>query len=223
MIAALIFDFDGLILDTETPDYQSWKEVYKTHGCELPIDLWYRNIGAVNHFDPYAYLEEQLGKSLDREAIYAWRRQRDDELLAGQAVLPGVEQYLTDARQLGLRVGLASSSEHAWVDPFLSKLGLSQYFEAVCCRDDVGDQGKPDPAVYLAALAALRVKAGQSLALEDSPNGVSAAKKAGLYCVAVPNQMTRHLDFDRADYRLGSLASMPLTALIGQLAAGRQL
>jgi HAD superfamily hydrolase (TIGR01509 family) len=223
MITALIFDFDGLILDTETPDYQSWKEVYETQGCELPVDLWHSNIGAVNHFDPYTYLEEQLGNAIDREAIRAWRRQRDEELLAEQTILPGVEQYLADARQLGLRIGLASSSEHAWVDPFLSKLGLSHYFEAVCCRDDVGDQGKPDPAVYLAALAALQVEAGQSLALEDSPNGVAAAKKAGLYCVAVPNQMTRHLDLGRADFRLSSLAGMSLSALIDQLAATRQL
>lgn len=217
MIEALIFDFDGLILDTETPDYQSWKELYEAYGCDLPIDLWQSNIGAVDHFDPYAYLEAQLGKRLDRKQISQQRRQRDDELLAAQTILPGVEQYLIDARQLGLRTGLASSSDHSWVDRHLDQLRLNHYFEVVICRDDVGNRGKPQPDVYLATIAALQVEPGQGLALEDSPNGVAAAKQAGLFCVAVPNEMTRQLDFARADYRLNSLASMPLTALIDRI------
>jgi HAD superfamily hydrolase (TIGR01509 family) len=214
MIQAIIFDFDGLILDTETPDCQSWREVYESFGYELPLDLWKDNIGSAELFDPYLYLEEQMGRPVDRQAVRAQRRQRDDELLAAQRTLPGVETYLNEARQLGLKVGLASSSRHEWVDTHLTRLALFDHFDAICCRDDVENRSKPDPAVYRAALDALDVEARNALALEDSPNGVLAAKRAGLICAAVPNQMTRGMSFDGADYQLNSLADLPLVQLI---------
>jgi HAD superfamily hydrolase (TIGR01509 family) len=220
VIRALVFDFDGLILDTETPDFLSWKEVYEAHGGTLPLTVWHNNIGAAHLFDPYAYLEEQLGRPLDRELIRMQRRQRDDALLAEQTVLPGVAAYLEEARQMGLKIGLASSSRHHWVDSHLARLGLIEWFDVIRCRDDVGGRGKPDPAVYLAAIDALDVEPRHTVALEDSPNGVLAAKEAGLFCVAVPNQMTRQLRFDRADYQLHSLADLPLGQLILQIAGG---
>lgn len=217
MIKAVVFDFDGLILDTETSDYESWRETYQIYGGELPRELWNSNIGAIGLFDPYNHLEEQVGRRLDREKVMAERRRRDEELLAAQVVLPGVEAYLTEAREMGLGIGLASSSKHEWVDPHLSRLGLRDYFDVVRCRDDVGDRGKPDPAVYQAAVDSLGVAAGSAVAFEDSPNGALAAKRAGLFCVAVPNQMTRDLSFDHADLRVASLAMEPLTQLLLRL------
>jgi HAD superfamily hydrolase (TIGR01509 family) len=217
MIKAILFDFDGLILDTETPDYQSWQETYQAYGCELPLEIWKNNIGSVDLFDPVAYLEEQLGRPVNRRELHELRRRRDDELLAAQSTCPGVEAYLEEAAGLGLKIGVASSSRHAWVDTHLTRLGLIDRFDIICCRDDVDDRSKPDPAVYLAALHALEVRAGQALALEDSPNGVLAAKRAGLYCVVVPNQMTRDMRLDGADHRLNSLVDVPLAQLITTL------
>lgn len=214
---AIIFDFDGLILDTETPDYQSWLEVYQEHGCDLPLAVWQENIGSVSFFDPFGYLEQQLGRPIDRQAVGQRRRQRDDALLATQPILPGVEVYLAEARRLGLKVGLASSSRHDWVDGHLGRLGLLDHFDVIRCRDDVDDRSKPDPAVYQVTLAALDVQAQETLALEDSLNGVKAAKQAGLFCVAVPNPMTRHFDFTLADHRLRSLADESLAQLIARL------
>ena len=217
MIRAIVFDFDGLILDTETPDYLSWKAVYESFGCELPLPLWQGNIGTTAVFNPYTYLERLLGRPIDRTAVHAQRKQLDNELIAKQTVLPGVQAYLAEAQQMGLKIGLASNSDHKWVDGFLAKLGLVENFATVRCRDDVGDVGKPDPAVYLAALDALGVEAHKAVALEDSPNGALAAKRAGMYCVAVPNQMTRGLTFGEIDYRLSSLAEMSLAALLEEI------
>jgi HAD superfamily hydrolase (TIGR01509 family) len=220
MIRAVIFDFDGLIFDSETPDYISWRETYAYFGVELSLDVWSQHIGAMS-FNPYLYLEELLERPLDREAVWARRKARDNELLAAQTVLPGVEAYLAEARQLGLKIGVASASDHSWVDDHLQRLGLFEQFEVIFCSDDVGGVAKPDPAVYRAAVAALQISPEEGLALEDSPNGATAAKGAGLFCTAVPNPMTRSLNFDHVDYRLDSLTDMTLAQLITEVTNGK--
>lgn len=219
MIRAVIFDFDGLIFDSETPDYISWRETYADFGVELPLAVWNQHIGAVS-FNPYLYLEELLERPLDRQAVWAKRKARDNELLAAQTILPGVELYLAEARQLGLKIGIASASEHSWVDVHLQRLGLFEQFDVITCRDDVGGMGKPDPAVYHAVISLLQIAPEAGLALEDSPNGVTAAKGAGLFCTAVPNQMTRSLNLDHADFRLNALTDMPLAHLINEVSYG---
>lgn len=219
MIRALIFDFDGLIFDSETPDFISWQETYAHYGVELSREVWNAQIGTVL-FNPYLHLEELVGRPLDRQAVWARRKARDNELLAAQTILPGVEAYLAEAQQLGLKIGLASSSDHGWVDAHLQRLGLFEQFGVICCSDDVGGVGKPDPAVYRAAIAALDIWPHEGLALEDSPNGVTAAKEAGLWCTAVPNQMTRDLNLDHADYRLNALTDMSLSQLITEVMNG---
>lgn len=223
MITALIFDFDGLILDTETPDFQSWKETYAAYGLELPLEVWNDNIGSIHFFEPFAHMEKMLGKGIDRDAVRAQRRKRDNELLLAQRVLPGVEAYLGEAREMGLKTGVASSSRHEWVDGHLKQLGLFEQFDVILCRDDVAEKAKPDPAVYLAAIEALETRADRALALEDSPNGVQAAKDAGLRCVAVPNEMTRQMGFDHADLRLNSLADLSLSQLVSRVLGDGQV
>ena len=213
MVHALIFDFDGLIIDTEWPDFRSWQETYEAYGCTLSRDEWSRWIGTLGLFDPYAHLEAELGRALDRSEVRARRRASFDALMEGQPILPGVVSMLGAARQRGLKLGIASSSPRSWVWGMLETLGLASAFDTVQCSDDVGAT-KPDPAAYLAALAALDVEARQAIALEDSPNGVRAAKRAGLYCVAVPNSMTRGLSLDQADLQVDSLADLSLEQLL---------
>ncbi len=212
MIQAVVFDFDGLILDTEYPEYMSWQEIYQAYGASLPLSAWACSIGSMDLtlFDPYAYLEAQLGRPVDRMESRAVRRSRFAELVAAQNVLPGVEDYLVGARRLGLKVGLASSSSRAWVTGHLARFGLNgATFDCLRCGDEV-KRTKPDPGLYMAVLGALAVSADRAVAFEDAPHGVAAAKAAGLYCVAVPNIVTRQLDFDRADLCLASLADSPL-------------
>ncbi|MSQ12076.1 MAG: HAD family hydrolase [Dehalococcoidia bacterium] len=218
---ALIFDFDGLILDTELPAYVTWQAIYQEHGCHLPRDVWVTRIGNMSApFNPMAYLEEQLGRSLDRDALVRGYRRQCDALIARNAVLPGVEGYIGDAKQLRLKLGIASSSPRAWVTGHLTRLGLRGHFDTVQCGDDVA-RGKPEPDLYDAALGALSVEPDEAIAFEDSQNGLLAAKRAGVFCVAVPNPLTRHLPLEAADVRLSSLADLPLEELLHLARSGR--
>jgi HAD superfamily hydrolase (TIGR01509 family) len=214
MIQALIFDFDGLILDTEEPEFRAWQEMYEEYQATLALEEWAVCIGAgADAFDAYLHLETQVGRSLPREEILERRIRRCRELLAGEALLPGVEDYIHSAKRLGLKLGVASSSSRNWVGGHLERLGILHYFDYLRCGDEVAHK-KPDPELYLAVLDGLGVRAEQAIALEDSPNGVHAAQRAGIFCVAIPNVITGQLMLDHADLRLTSMAAMPLEELI---------
>ena len=194
MIKALIFDFDGLILDTESPELQAWQEIFSEHGChELGIDVWSDLIGRPRtYFDMYGYFKELNGSTTDVEALRQKRRAGTAELVLEQPVLPGVQDYLIGARQNNLKLGLASSSGGVYVRGHLTRLGLLDYFHSTKCFEDA-DLHKPDPAPYLAVLDELSVLPEETIAFEDSPNGATSACAAGIYCVAVPNPVTQHL------------------------------
>lgn len=223
MIQGLIFDFDGLILDTELSAFQSWQELYQVYGCSLPLEEWAVCIGGSDDlFDPCAHLEAQLGRTLVRADILAQRRRRHLAMLEAEPLLPGIEEYLAQAKRLHLKIGLASSSPHAWVDNHLSRLGILEHFDTLKCADDV-THTKPNPELYLAVLAEVGIAGHQAIALEDSPNGVRAAQRAGIFCVAVPNMVTCQLPLEHADMRLRSLAEMSLEQLLVEVQQRRSL
>ena len=214
MIDALIFDFDGLIIDTETPEYLTWQEIYQSHGVDLPLSVWENCIGAsAEVFDPYGYLEELVGRKVDRDAIRKQRRKRYYPMVESQPILPGVQEYISEAKQIGVKLAVASSSSRDWVVSNLSRLALLDSFDCIKSSDDVPNV-KPDPALYLVAVADLNAAPNRSIAIEDSLNGVLAAKRAGLFCIAVPNNMTKQLSLDCADIRLDSLSDLPLKSLL---------
>lgn len=217
MIKALVFDFDGLILETETPIFQSWQEIYRDFGCELSLEEWLVNVGTMEEqFDPVANLEQRSGQPVDRQQTLIRRQRRELELIQHQPVMPGVQEYLESARRLGLKIGLASSSSCDWVLGHLQRLGLIGYFDAIAAGDDVA-LTKPDPALYQTAVEWLGVAPHEAVAFEDSRNGLLAAKRAGLHCVVVPNALTHQLDLDQADWRLVSMDEMPLVELLFSL------
>lgn len=221
MIRALVFDFDGLILETEGPVYRSWLELYQSYGFPLPFSTWATLIGTSHGpFDPYLELERLVGRELDWEVLTPSRRAREFELIETQPVLPGVKQCLRDARRLGLKVGLASSSSCGWVSGHLKRLGLLGYFDILRARDDV-QHTKPDPELYLSVLAEMGISGREAIALEDSPNGIRAAKDAGMFCVAVPNPLTSQLSMEEADLCVSSLAEMSLEEMIGRMEGGK--
>lgn len=216
-IRAVIFDFDGLILDTETPVFQTWDELYRSQGGELSLELWSGIIGTVSDDDDlFGWLEKQLGRRLERDELARRRQQREQELIQQQPTRPGVAAYLQDAKQLGLKIGLASSSPCDWVEGHLTRLGLIHYFDCIRASDDVR-RVKPDPELYLAVLRELDLPSSQAIVLEDSPIGVMAARRAGLYTIAVPNDLTRQMDLSHANLVVESLESLPLQELLHAL------
>ena len=219
MVRALVFDFDGLIIDTEVPVYQAWAEVYERHGQRLEPEFWGSIIGyGLDHFDPLADLERRVGRPIDREAVQSARRLRQMELTMTLEILPGVREWRRDAVERGVRLGVASSSGRAWVVGHLERLGLDGW-DCVRCRDDVA-RTKPSPDLYVAVLGCLEVAPDEAVAVEDSSVGVEAAKAAGLYCVAVPSSLTSVQDFGHADLVLPSLAALPFSELAGRLERG---
>jgi HAD superfamily hydrolase (TIGR01509 family) len=218
MFRAIVLDFDGLILDTEEPVYRSWLEVYHAHGEELPFERWIQIVGSTTAgFHPQHHLEERLGRPLPKEVLDR-RIGRRTELILAQAVLPGVVDHLESARALGLKLGVASSSTRDWVIGHLARLGILDRFDCIRCRDDVPN-AKPEPDLYVSVLDCLGVSAPEAFAIEDSPHGIAAAKRAGMKCVAIPNSITERLDLTQADVVVRSLAEVTLVELIAKLTA----
>jgi HAD superfamily hydrolase (TIGR01509 family) len=217
VVRGLVFDFDGLIVDSEKPVYRAWAEVYGLYGEELSLDLWRTVIGhGPGFFDPVAELERRLGAALDGEALRARYRARQLELMEAELILPGVREWGEEARAMGVRLGVASNSRRAWVTGNLERLGLDGW-QCIRCFDDVG-RPKPAPDVYLAVIDCLGVAPREAMAVEDSPSGLRAAKAAGLFCVAVPGSLTPDADYSEADLVLGSLADRAfaeVAALVG--------
>ena len=216
MIRAIVFDFDGLILETEGPSLESWIEIYREYGFQIPLEKWHNDIGSDRGFEPVDHLAALVGEGLDRAATQDRRDQRKNELIEALDLMDGVRDFIADAQRLGLKLAIASSSSRGWVLGHIERLGIHAFWDAVLTRDDVA-RTKPAPDLYVAAVKALDVHPSQAVALEDSPNGIAAAKEAGLRCVAVPNALTRDLDVSRADVRLASLAEMPLERLLAVL------
>jgi HAD superfamily hydrolase (TIGR01509 family) len=217
---ALIFDFDGLILDTETPDVRAWENIYAEYGIPFPIESWGQIIGGMgaSDFDAAVHLQSLVTDPLDLAGLQTRQNHLSHSLVDQQPVLPGVMDYLNDAKHLGLKLAIASSSRHAWVDSHARRLGVLDYFDHVICADDVGPgRTKPNPDLYLLALERLRVRKGEAIVFEDSPNGVRAAKSAGIFVVAVPNPVTSLLAIENANLTLRSLADLSLPELLNQV------
>jgi HAD superfamily hydrolase (TIGR01509 family) len=209
MIRALVFDFDGLIVDTETPIVEAWVEVHERAGIAYSRDHALSIVGHADvAYDPWI----AFGPAADRPALEKLHRDLRRARLYAQPILPGVLDLITSARTRGIRLGIASNSPHSWVDRHLQRMGLFEYFDIVRCRDDVA-RGKPEPEVYLSALAALGAAPHDSIAFEDSPPGSEAAKRAGLFVVVAPNPSTHHHAFPHASLRVNSLAEVTLDAL----------
>ena len=214
MIKALLFDFDGTVVDTESVDLRAWTEVFEAHGVAVPVERFALRIGTLTGPDELDELDALLDSPCDRDAVTASRRARERELLELEPLRPGVREYLDDARRLGIRAGIVSSSTRSWIDMNSERLAIADAWAVVVCADGDTERCKPSPALYLEALELLGVEAHEAIAIEDSPNGIAAARAAGIYCVGFPNDVTSALDLSAADLVVDSLEAVPLPYLL---------
>ncbi|HEU5101976.1 MAG TPA: HAD family hydrolase [Roseiflexaceae bacterium] len=213
MIQALIFDFDGLLVDTETPAFESWRELYTEYGHDLALELWQGALGTNYGFDAAAHLSQLVAQPIDRAALLARRLALKHALSAAQPLLPGAREILAQAHDLRLPCAVASSSSREWVVGWLRQHGIEDQFACIRAADDV-QLTKPAPDLFLSAAACLGVLPEHCLVFEDSPNGILAARAAGMPCVLVPGAITRQLAQPDADLVLASLDAMPLAEIV---------
>ena len=217
MLKALIFDFDGLILDTETPEFNVWQNIYQEHGFELPHKEWEKIIGGagLSNFDAAEHLSLLSQGRLDSVSLRLRHRLESTAVIEKVSILPGVLGMIHSAREHGLKLAIASSSSHTWVDTHAKRLDIFHYFDKVVCSDDVGSgRTKPNPDLFLLALDQLQVQKNEAIVFEDSPNGVKAANRAGIFVVAVPNPVTSGLIIEGANLIVRSLSEIPLIDLV---------
>ncbi|NYH77366.1 HAD superfamily hydrolase (TIGR01509 family) [Actinopolyspora biskrensis] len=210
----LIFDFDGVIADTEAAVLQSWQELYREFGQELETRWWVDNVlgKPAGTIDVLAELEHRLAAPLDRPELARRRQERETCLVDRVAPRPGLRELLRQAREQHCRTAVASNSTRAWVLPHLRRMELVDCWDGIRCRDDV-DRPKPDPQIYLRLVELLGTSAKNSIAFEDSPLGVTASANAGLVSVANPTSLTRDSSFPEARLRLDSLEGIGPAAL----------
>jgi HAD superfamily hydrolase (TIGR01509 family) len=208
---AVLFDFDGLIVDTEMPEYLAWQALYARRGLTFPIASWLKNVGRNDRpFDPFGPVRGDA--SVDAVQT-EWRALYDSIEPSFMVPLPGVVPLLRRLREHGWRVAIGSSSRHARVASMVERLGLTGQFGAIAGGDEV-PLAKPAPDVYLLAARRLEVPPDVCTVLEDSENGVHAAKAAGMRCIAVPSVLTRSLDFSAADAVVDGLERVTLDVLV---------
>ena len=215
MLKALIFDFDGLILDTETPEVLVWQSIYREHGFELPVDEWEKTIGGygISNFDPANHLSLLSQGRLDSASMRIRYRRESDLLIHASDIMPGVVRIIEEAREQGIAVAIGSSSPHSWVDTHAKRLGIFHYFKHIICQDDVAPgRTKPNPDIYLKALEVLKVQNTEAVVFEDSLYGVDAARRAKIFVVAVPNPLTAKMGVS-GDMTVSSIANLTLQDL----------
>lgn len=216
MIKAIVFDFDGTILDTETPWFDVYVETYKEYGVDLPIEVWSQVIGTDGIHILYDYLQENATKEVDLQEVREITSKKHKQVMEKKELRPGAEAYFKEAKEMGLQLAIASSSSREWVEYFLEKFKINHYFEIIKTSDDV-EKVKPDPALYIKAVDALGISANEAIAIEDSPKGAQAAKAAGLHCVTIPNDITKLLPFEKVDLQITSMKEVSLEWVISEI------
>lgn len=216
MIQALIFDFDGLIFDTETPDYETWAGLYREYGFELAHERWITGVGTYGGFNAGVELAALLGGAIEAGTLRARFAERYRAHCERAPLLPGVRELLVAARAAEMPIAVASSSNRTWVEGWLTHHDLAAFFDCVRTRDDVA-QVKPAPDLFLSAATCLGILPANCLVFEDSPNGMRAAAAAHIRCVAVPIALNAAVELPPVALRLSSLAELTLEQIIARV------
>lgn len=208
-----IFDFDGLILDTEKPGFFAWKVIFDRYNQPFALEDWKKAIGTgPSAFDPARHLCALVQESLEPSRLHEEQLSIANNLIRTYPILPGVLEFMTEVKAASRKLAIASSSPRSWVIGHLSRLELIPYFDDILTAEDVR-QVKPAPDLYLLALSRLGLTPAEGVVFEDSPNGILAANAAGITCFAVPNEITATMDISHADFIVNSFTEISLSRL----------
>jgi HAD superfamily hydrolase (TIGR01509 family) len=213
---AMVLDFDGLLMDTESTSFESWRYEWEQWGLTLDPATFFANHGGDITEQRYAELADAVGLAFDKALSHSRRIAYRDELHVHLDLLPGMRGWLHEARRAGTRLAIASSSPRQWVTGHLARVGAGREFEVLACGDEVA-AAKPAPDVYLLALRRLGLAGPEVVAVEDSPHGAAAAKTAGMRCIAIPNRFSPASRFAGADLVLDSAGQVSLTQALQAL------
>ena len=219
-LRAALFDFDGTLWDSETAVFGVFRDLFAGHGQELTVRAWSAAIGTLEGFDPYGALNDLVGGGLDLEETRERTEQRVREATSEVPMRPGVESFLHQLDEAGVRRALVSSDRSEWLITNLERLGWADGWSAMVCADGDAARAKPNPHLYEAALEVLDVAETAALAIEDSPNGIRAAKAAGVACLCVPNATTAGLDLSGADVVEPTFEGLSVVEVLRELGSG---
>jgi HAD superfamily hydrolase (TIGR01509 family) len=196
MIEAVVFDMDGILFDTERLTEQSWKQACKRLGC-ADVSENKAQIMGLNYAHTKIYFANHFGADFPFDAFIETVRELNDDYVAknGLPVKPGVYKLLEYLKRNGYRVAAATSTQRECVMRYFQQAHITEFFDRIICGDMV-EKSKPDPDIYLKAAAALMVDPKHCMALEDSPNGLNSAHRAGMKTVMVPDMIPSSPEFD---------------------------
>ena len=216
MTRAIVFDFDGLLMDTESTSLASWQYEWSQWGLTLEVASFFVNHGGDVTEDRYATLAAAVGPRFDRALSHGRRVAYRDKLHEQLDLADGLRGWLDEAAGLGLRLAVASSSPRQWLTAHLSRAGVLDAFEVLAAGDEVA-RHKPAPDVYQLALGRLSLSGAAAVAVEDTAHGVAAAHAAGMRCIAIPNPFVTRDRVSHADLVLYSASELPLADALRQL------
>ncbi|RJS82417.1 HAD family phosphatase [Methanophagales archaeon] len=208
MIKAIIFDLDGVLLDSVERDMAITIRVFNEFGYSITRSDEEHIIGwhpadRISFFAKKFNIPEQEQRLIVEHEKRLYRELWDST----SKLLPGVKQTLDILKDKGHILAIATTSTRDSVSKFIRKFRLHGYFTLILAREDVCSR-KPDPDIYIKARDKLGYSTEEIIVVEDTEIGVSAAKSAGLTCVAVPNKYTKSQDFSLADYVINSIAEL---------------
>ena len=212
MLKGLIFDFDGLMIDTEYTWYPIYKDYFiKHHDYEIEMDDFLTCIGSDDTYF-MNLLQDAIGHTFDLKHFDTYRKDIFLEQSRNLPMMRGVFELIQDAHAQGLKLAIATSSKHPHALNHLKRWGIDHLFNVIITADDVAAV-KPAPDLFLKALNELKLNADQVYIFEDSYHGLIAANKAGIECIVVPNRVTIYSPFETQRLKLEHLGQTSIEAL----------
>jgi beta-phosphoglucomutase family hydrolase len=209
MLRAVIFDMDGLMIDTERLHHESFKTVLEQHGITpVPNAMGVIHTSGISAEANWEHFKKEYALDADTEELTKAKNDAHLKLLKTKVeAMPGLLGLLKNLKANGYKVGIASSSIREHIDLVTDRLGIGGFFDAITSGDEVTN-GKPAPDIFLKAATKLGAKPAECVVLEDAMNGMRAGKAAGMFVIVVPNEFTKNEDFGMADLIVSSLADV---------------